>query len=244
VSLTVKPGAIGLLTGYYPELDQLPPHLREDGQTVYYLIPAGRPAQSGRSCPVGWIIFPHYSPDVVTELRSVSRPEALRRLLHECLVLPELMDRAGVESLVHWIRSVECLELPMSSLPDAVDWSSGWAESQGHERLEHSRVGAVAGRRRGRPEWLRALRRTPHSPPRRAGRVPSRPPDRRPHSPSGPPYLRLPLQFDKSLEPRLLKLVSAADLSSLRTAAEGEHRESARCGTTFTLIKAWARLLA
>jgi hypothetical protein len=27
----------------------------------------------------------------------------------------------GVESLVHWIPSVECFELPMSSLTDAVD---------------------------------------------------------------------------------------------------------------------------
>jgi hypothetical protein len=55
VSLTLKPGAIGLLTDYYPELDQLPPHLREDGQTVYYLNPAERAAESGRSCPVRWI---------------------------------------------------------------------------------------------------------------------------------------------------------------------------------------------
>jgi hypothetical protein len=121
VSLTVKPGATGLLTRYYPELERLPPHLREDGQTVYYLNPAGRSAESGRSCPVGWIIFPQYAPDVVTELRPVSRPDALRRLLRECLVLPERLDRGGVESLVHWIRSVECLELPMSSLEDAVD---------------------------------------------------------------------------------------------------------------------------
>jgi hypothetical protein len=121
VRLTLKPGAIGLLTRYYPKLDQLPPHLREDGQTVYYLNPIGRPAESERSFPVGWIIFPHYAPDVATELRPVNRPEALRRLLDECLVLSERMDRTGVESLVHWIRGVECFELPMSSLTDAVD---------------------------------------------------------------------------------------------------------------------------
>jgi hypothetical protein len=106
---------------YYPRARTASPHLREDGQTVYYLNPAGRPAESERSFPVTWIIFPHYAPDVVTELRPVSRPEALRRLLHECLVPPERMDRAGVESLVHWIRSVECFELLMSSLTDAVD---------------------------------------------------------------------------------------------------------------------------
>ena len=56
---------------------------------------------------------------MATELRPVSRPEALRHLLRECLVLPERMDRTGVESLVQWIRDVEFLELSMSSLADA-----------------------------------------------------------------------------------------------------------------------------
>jgi len=36
--------------------------------------------ESERSFSVGWIIFPHYAPDVATELRPVSRPEELRRL--------------------------------------------------------------------------------------------------------------------------------------------------------------------
>jgi len=62
--------------------------------------------------------------------------------------------------------------------------------------------------------------------------------------PPGHPYLRLPLQFAKSLEPRLLKLVSADELNSLRIAAEDELSDSARWGTTFTLIQAWARLPA
>jgi len=70
---------------------------------------------------------------VVTELRPVSRPQALRRLLRECLVLPERLDRGDVESLVHWIRSLECLELPMSSLVDAVDL----VKRRAVERLEN-----------------------------------------------------------------------------------------------------------
>jgi SAM-dependent methyltransferase len=62
--------------------------------------------------------------------------------------------------------------------------------------------------------------------------------------PPGHPYLRLPLQFAKSLEPRLLKLVGVDELNSLRTAAEDELGDAARWGTTFTLIQAWARLPA
>ena len=62
--------------------------------------------------------------------------------------------------------------------------------------------------------------------------------------PPGHPYQRLPLQFAKSLEPRLLTLVGADELNSLRTAAEDELSDAARWGTTFTLIQAWARLPA
>ena len=60
--------------------------------------------------------------------------------------------------------------------------------------------------------------------------------------PPGHPYLRLPLQFARSLEPRLLKLVSADELHSLRAAAEDELNDPARWGTTFTLVQASARL--
>jgi len=38
--------------------------------------------------------LPHYTPDEVTELRPVGKPEALGRLLRECLARSERMDRA------------------------------------------------------------------------------------------------------------------------------------------------------
>jgi SAM-dependent methyltransferase len=58
----------------------------------------------------------------------------------------------------------------------------------------------------------------------------------------GHPYLRLPLQFSVALEPRLLEILSEAELASLRREAESELAEPARWGTTFTLIQTWGRL--
>ncbi|HET8626145.1 MAG TPA: methyltransferase domain-containing protein [Thermomicrobiales bacterium] len=58
--------------------------------------------------------------------------------------------------------------------------------------------------------------------------------------PPGHPYLRLPLQFSVSLEPRLLALVSRAELEELRRVAEAEIAAPGRWGTTFTLIQTWA----
>jgi SAM-dependent methyltransferase len=59
----------------------------------------------------------------------------------------------------------------------------------------------------------------------------------------GHPYLRLPVQFSVSLEPRLLRLVSRTELEDLRQRAEAEIAQPGRCGTTFTLIQTWARAL-
>jgi SAM-dependent methyltransferase len=58
--------------------------------------------------------------------------------------------------------------------------------------------------------------------------------------PPGHPYLRLPLQWSVSLEPRLLRLVSRDELEELRRLAEAEIAQPERWGTTFTLIQAWA----
>jgi hypothetical protein len=58
--------------------------------------------------------------------------------------------------------------------------------------------------------------------------------------PPGHPYLRLPLQFSASLEPRLLRLVAREELEELRRRAEAEIAQPGRWGTTFTLIQAWA----
>lgn len=59
--------------------------------------------------------------------------------------------------------------------------------------------------------------------------------------PPGHAYLRLPLQFAASLEPRLLDLVERDELTRLRAEAETEIAMSGRWGTTFTLIQAWRR---
>jgi SAM-dependent methyltransferase len=55
------------------------------------------------------------------------------------------------------------------------------------------------------------------------------------------PYLRLPLQFATSLEERLLSLVSADQLATLREQGEAELQEPGRWGTTFTLVQCWGR---
>ena len=59
--------------------------------------------------------------------------------------------------------------------------------------------------------------------------------------PPGHPYLRVPIQFTVSLEPRFAGIIDPDELRALRATAEAELAEPGRWGTTFTLIQTWAR---
>jgi len=121
LALTIKDGSVAPLRALYPEIDTLTPHVREDYVRVRYLSP---PAESlpadDTPQPVRWIVFPRYTEGAGTELRPLTRPAALRRLLDESFLPLEQLDRRKVESLVQWMRTVECFELPLSSLDEAV----------------------------------------------------------------------------------------------------------------------------
>jgi SAM-dependent methyltransferase len=58
----------------------------------------------------------------------------------------------------------------------------------------------------------------------------------------GHPYLRMPLQFSVSLEPRLLQIIGTDELASLRREAGTELADPTRWGTTFTLIQCWGKV--
>lgn len=121
LSLGIKPGAVDALAKRYPMIRQLDVHTREDEQRVRYLSPPGYDSKLPTALPVRWIVFPSYDPRAETRLQPISRTDALRRLMSECMVLPELLDESSVHAMVRWLRNVECMEMPMSSLDDAVD---------------------------------------------------------------------------------------------------------------------------
>lgn len=121
LALTIKEGSVAPLRALYPEIDAMATHVREDYVRVRYLTP---PRESlpltDEPRPVRWLVFPRYTEGGRTELRPLSRPAALRRLLDESFLPLGQLDRRKVESLVQWMRTVECFELPLSSLVEAV----------------------------------------------------------------------------------------------------------------------------
>ena len=121
LALTIKDGSVAPLRDKYRELDTLPVHVREDGVRVRYLPPplASLPTPDAR-LPIRWIVFPRYDASAATALTSVDRPAALRRLLDESYVDRRSLRRDRVESLVRWLRGVDCYDLTVASLDDAV----------------------------------------------------------------------------------------------------------------------------
>lgn len=125
LSLGIKPGAVEALSPLYPEVSKLAVHAREDDQRVRYLNPPGYRPDLPAALPVRWIVFPEYDANAATRLESMSRAEALRRLMDQCIVLPELLDEARIYMLVRWLRGIECMQLSLSSLASAVELIKG-----------------------------------------------------------------------------------------------------------------------
>jgi hypothetical protein len=121
LGLGIKPGAVDVLADRFPVLRDLQVHSREDGRQVRYLcLTPDQVAPHDAKRDARWLIFPRFAPEATTKLLPIGRPTALRRLMHECLVLPKLLDEPRVEKLVQWMRRLDCYELPMSSLDEAV----------------------------------------------------------------------------------------------------------------------------
>jgi len=122
VSFCVKSTAWEILMPLYPQLRHLAIHERPDRKRVRYMPPPPQslPADLLRSRPVRRLIFPCYEPGSTTALRSLSKAEALARLLGQCLAVPLDLDPERVGALVQWISAIEAHELIMSSLEDAI----------------------------------------------------------------------------------------------------------------------------
>jgi hypothetical protein len=122
LAVCVKSTGWDLLAPFFPEVRSLKSHHRADNKIVRYVPPPPfiNGSDAGRTYPVRRIIFPRYRPGVETTLKPVTRVEALQRLMGECLVVPVPLTLRRITRLVRWIKQIDCYELPMSSLDEAV----------------------------------------------------------------------------------------------------------------------------
>jgi hypothetical protein len=120
LALCSKSTGWDVIADFYPELLTVPTHRRTDGKLVRYLPPhAGSVATA--SAPVSHIVFPQYDAASSTELRVLSRPDALRQVMDECLALRRRLTAQDAQDICRWIQGIDCYTLRFSSVADAAD---------------------------------------------------------------------------------------------------------------------------
>jgi hypothetical protein len=121
LALGIKTSGIEALAGRFPHLRSLEVHQRGDGKRVVYMTPppASRPATDD-PCPVAAMVFPRYAPDAGASLRRLSKWDALKRMLDECMAVPVRLDVAKVEALVQWIAGTPCYSLEYGNTEAAI----------------------------------------------------------------------------------------------------------------------------
>jgi hypothetical protein len=109
-----------VMARYFPQIANVPTHRRADGKDVRYVPPPVDRVQhtSGR---VSHIIFPKYQTGEDTRLTAVSRADALRRLMEECLALRTALTVQNVRKLIATLSQIDCYALTFSSLDEAVE---------------------------------------------------------------------------------------------------------------------------
>jgi hypothetical protein len=129
LALCAKSTGWDILARYYPDIMKTRVHFRVDGKKVRYLPPS-LSQRSNESKRVSHVIFPRYAPESITALSRISRSEALRRLLEQCMASRLELTTDNIKELIRWIVGIDCYELTFSSLEEAADLVS---EVTGHE---------------------------------------------------------------------------------------------------------------
>jgi hypothetical protein len=120
-SLGVKSGSWNILNRVFPELDQLPIHVRRDGKQIRYLSPpANSIAKTQDSYRAASLVFPVWFSGNTTALRKIGTGEALARLTVSGYDLPNGINRQIVSRLIGWASELPCFELRYDALEDAV----------------------------------------------------------------------------------------------------------------------------
>lgn len=124
LAMCIKEPGWDLIAPYYPVIADLPTHRRKDGKVMRYIAPP-QAAMQQAALPVSHIIFPRHDENATTEIRPVPQSEALARLMAECLVLRQRLDRHNVGNLLRWIEGVRSHALTFSSLEAAAELVAG-----------------------------------------------------------------------------------------------------------------------
>jgi hypothetical protein len=120
VSLGLKRGSWPILASSFSFLVHLLTHRQQGNVEVRYLPPPKDKVPSRETYPVECLVFPKYQAGGPTILTSLSTADALCRIAEAGYAVPASLDANRVEQLIDWIAQLDCFELRMGDLSEAV----------------------------------------------------------------------------------------------------------------------------
>jgi hypothetical protein len=118
--LGLKSGSWNVLAGLFPQIHELPTHVRADGKKIRYLPPGNGISQTPDSYAVTHLVFPVWSTGSAATARKIGTAEALARLTASGYDLPNRINNDVVGSLIRYISQLQCFELLYDSTEDAI----------------------------------------------------------------------------------------------------------------------------
>ena len=131
--MRIREGDFKEVAKAFRQTSKLARQRRANGSQVRYFVPpeGHLDASVNRPLPVQQIILPRYDPSQETKLSAIDKGEAVRFILSECAIYPAALDPQAVAEFVQWFRDIECYQLTLASIADAVKIAK--RISAGHE---------------------------------------------------------------------------------------------------------------
>jgi hypothetical protein len=116
-AISVKEGAVDVLSEFFPELKTTGTEQTFIGKTVHYLPVFNLGENSRQGTPVKAFVFVQYSPDKNFEFEPVEKSRALQILLQETWVNP---NPESVQCFLDWIDQTLFFRLTYSATNEAI----------------------------------------------------------------------------------------------------------------------------
>lgn len=103
IAMSVKQGAVSLLSSIYPDLEQIPINYISSEKSVRYISPRSRHQMFQDAFPVKAFIFIQYDPSVDFKWKKLHQVSAIKRLLDQSWISPS-KETAQIllDQLSHW----------------------------------------------------------------------------------------------------------------------------------------------
>ena len=122
-AMGIKSGSWEKIEPFYPEINSIPIHLRDDHKKIRYLTPDNGidwHELSSSTFEVNYIIYPEYQPDQDFSFTKISPAQSVIKMTSAGFDIPGELDKKSLTKIVDWIKNTPSYTLFYNELEDAL----------------------------------------------------------------------------------------------------------------------------